>query len=113
MNNRIDYLIKLVARIIMPIIMLIGGIILLSLHLPGWSIILGLPVSIFGVIFMIYTYDEVITKSVVNKEKDLKMCPICKKVYPVGKNGRTEDFICNDCREKIIGNISNKKGNYI
>jgi len=102
MNNRVDYLIKLIARIIIPIIMFIGGIIILSLHLPGWSIILGLPVSMFGIVFIIYTYDEVI----------LERCPICKKVYSVDKIGGTEDFICENCREKIIRDISSKKGNY-
>ena len=112
MNNRVDYLIKLIARIIIPIIMFIGGIIILSLHLPGWSIILGLPVSMFGIVFIIYTYDEVITKNVVNKEKYLERCPICKKVYSVDKIGGTEDFICENCREKIIRDISSKKGNY-
>lgn len=31
------------------------------LRLPGWSIILGLPMVIIGIVFLIYTYDEVMS----------------------------------------------------
>lgn len=37
---------------------------MLAMRIAGWGIILGLPMVVFGVVFLIYTYDEALSKSV-------------------------------------------------
>ena len=51
-------------RVVVALGLLIGGIILLGFRIAGWGIILGLPMVIFGSVFIIYTYDEVLSKQV-------------------------------------------------
>lgn len=49
----------LLINVIIPLSLLIGGLVLLFAKIPGWGVILGLPMIVIGVIFLIYTYDEV------------------------------------------------------
>lgn len=35
------------------------GLILLYLAIPGWSLVLGLPAIIFGIVFLLYAYDSI------------------------------------------------------
>lgn len=60
--EHIEYLITLLLKIIGPVVLLASGLALLALRIAGWSIILGLPMVVIGVVFMIYTYDEILSK---------------------------------------------------
>lgn len=57
-----EVLVRIVLRVTVAMGLLIGGLVLLALRLPGWSIIFGLPMIIFGSVFIIYTYDEVLSR---------------------------------------------------
>jgi hypothetical protein len=48
---------KLILQVIVPLAFLATGLILLFLAIPGWSLIIGIPSTVFGIIFLIYTYD--------------------------------------------------------
>jgi uncharacterized membrane protein len=61
---RQEHMLYVFLRVIVSMILLIGGIIMLALRIPGWGIILGLPMVVFGVVFLIYTYDEALSRSV-------------------------------------------------
>lgn len=56
-----ESIIKLILKTVVPIFILSGGIALLTLRISGWSIIFGLPMVVIGVVFLIYTYDEVVS----------------------------------------------------
>lgn len=49
---------KMILKVIVPVIFLTTGLVLLFLALPGWSLILGIPSTVFGIVFLLYTYDE-------------------------------------------------------
>ena len=57
-----DQLIRMILRVIVGMGLLVGGLVLLALRIAGWSIIIGLPMIIFGSVFVIYTYDEVLSR---------------------------------------------------
>lgn len=70
-NNREDELYHkevmmiILLRVFVSVCLLISGIVILALRIPGWGIILGLPLVIFGSVFIIYTYDEVLSRQIV------------------------------------------------
>ena len=45
-------------KFLVPITFLGTGLILLYLSLPGWSLIIGIPSITFGIVFLLYSYDE-------------------------------------------------------
>ena len=46
---------KQIGSIVLASTLFLGGILLLSLHLPGWSLILGLPAVQIGIVFLIFS----------------------------------------------------------
>lgn len=46
----------------LPLVLIVGGAIILISKMPGWSLILGLPMVVIGVVFLIYAYDEAVTR---------------------------------------------------
>jgi hypothetical protein len=57
-----ELLVRIFLRVTVAIGLLIGGLVLLAMRLPGWSVIFGLPMIVFGSVFIIYTYDEVLSR---------------------------------------------------
>jgi len=64
-----EHVVMLIFRGFIPIVMLIGGLVLLGMRLPGWGLFIGLPLVIIGSVFLIYTYDE-ISKSSLHTPKE-------------------------------------------
>ena len=58
----IESTIRILLRAGVSLSLLAGGIIMLALRISGWSIIFGLPMVVFGAVFIIYTYDEVLSR---------------------------------------------------
>lgn len=56
-------------KAVLPLAFLFAGIKLLTSTVVGWSIILGLPLTIMGMVWVIYLYDEIITKQVDRPEE--------------------------------------------
>jgi len=98
--------VKLTFRVLIPIVLLAGGLTLLALRIAGWSIIFGLPMVTFGVVFLIYTYDELVIKVVKPIPERIVKCSVCgkptTKLYPWQKD---EDAICLSCSEDIAKGI--------
>jgi hypothetical protein len=63
-HHHTEEIVKLILKGLIPIVLLSGGLILLALRISGWSLIFGLPLTIFGSVFLIYTYDEMVRKKV-------------------------------------------------
>lgn len=76
---------KLIIRGLFPVVLTFTGVSLLYLRIPGWSLILGFPVTLIGVALLIYAYDEAVsgTNSYPNDKdiivKDETDCPKCKE----------------------------------
>jgi len=51
-------IIRLVVQAILGLGLLIDGLVLLSLRIAVWSLLLGLPMVIVAVVFIIFTYDD-------------------------------------------------------
>lgn len=61
-NIAIENLLYTILIAFLPLILVIGGVLVLVAKIPGWSLILGLPMIIIGVTFLIYAYDEAVTR---------------------------------------------------
>lgn len=93
--------IKLIFRGLIPIIFLAGGVGLLALRLPGWSLILGIPVTIFGVVFLLYTYDEVVRGKVFSMPTRFARCAVCGKPTPILPGQNPGNLICPVCKKEV------------
>lgn len=89
----------LIFKSILPLALLSFGVILLALRIAGWSIILGLPMILFGFVFTVYTYDEIATKKFPLEPNDFVHCHICKRLTPIYPGMNKQDFICVRCQE--------------
>lgn len=100
-NNRLEEAIKLLFRGIIPIVFLAAGVIILALRMPGWSLLLGLPLTIFGTVFLIYTYDEVVRKTFAPMPTQVVKCSVCGKPTPVIPDISGKDTICAVCKKEV------------
>ena len=93
---------------IIPIVLLASGITLLALRITGWSLILGLPITIIGVIFLISVYDDIVSRIVgrIPEEPELTICSICGDTTPKLLGIAKEDTICISCKRKIEKGIT-------
>lgn len=55
-------IIRWIIRSFLSVGLLGGGITLLALRIPGWSIIFGLPMVVISGVFIVYTYDDILNK---------------------------------------------------
>lgn len=84
-----------------PIVFLIAGLALLALSIPGWSLIIGLPITIFGVVFLLYTYDEVVSKKVIPIQGEIADCVACGKPTPIFPGQDPNDVVCPVCQGQL------------
>ncbi|TEU01694.1 hypothetical protein E3I18_02520 [Candidatus Woesebacteria bacterium] len=101
--------IKLLFRGIIPIVFLAAGVVILTLRMPGWSLLLGLPLTIFGTVFLIYTYDEVVRKTFIPILPEVTKCSVCDKPTPISPGTDPEDIVCTSCKRKIKEGIKKEK----
>lgn len=99
-NHKVSIL-KIIFSNIIPIILLISGIIIFTGQIPGWSLIIGLPMIVFGVVFMIYSYDELAKNGAESEITDLAKCSICKRYTNRDTDVLEEDTICPSCQTKL------------
>ena len=99
----------LILKTIIPGLLLLGGIALLALRISGWSLIFGLPMVVFGTVFLIYTYDEVVSQRIPLDNNEIVACSICKQPTPLFPGVKKEDVMCFDCQEKIVHGIKKEE----
>jgi hypothetical protein len=114
-----ELVIKLIFRGLIPIVLLVCGVVLFVSRAAIWNVILGLPLIVFGVTTLIYTYDEVISKKVdasqpkfVIFESKYVRCFACGKKIRRVPGEWEEDAICRGCRllkERERGKRKRKK----
>lgn len=99
-HHHLEEAIRLLLKGLLPVILVIGGITLLFLRLSGWSLVLGLPMTVIGSVFLIYTYDEVVQKRVEPVRGRITKCMICHKVTPMIPGVDKHKTICLKCEQE-------------
>lgn len=96
-----------IGRLLLSLALFGGGVILLSLRIPGWSVILGLPAVQIGIVFIIFTFDEVAQDRVGPRSFHVISCSLCGK--PTLAPYWQEEKICKECQKKIAKKLKIKK----
>lgn len=89
---------RLLMRVLIPIILLVTGIMLLFLKIPGWSVIVGLPLVVVGSLFLIYIYDSVLSDNIyIEGDSNLVRCSKCGQLVECFIGCNKKRYICDDC----------------
>jgi hypothetical protein len=95
----INFFVRQLPKILISLALFSGGIGLLLLKIPGWSLFLGLPATQIGIIFLIFSFDDLAKKHLGPESLHLIYCSICSKptLAPLWQ----KEKICRECQEKI------------
>lgn len=88
---------------VLSLALFLGGIWLLSLRIPGWSLFWGLIITPVGFAFTIFTLDEIARNTVAPPLFKPVKCNICGKITYAKEDDK--DVVCNLCREDISEKI--------
>ena len=102
-HSLIEFIISDLPCIVLSLALFLGGIWLLSLRIPGWSLFFGLIVTPIGLAFTIYTLDDIARNVVAPPAFSLTKCKVCGKNTYAREDDK--DVICNRCREDITEKI--------
>jgi hypothetical protein len=89
---------KTIPAIVLSLVLFFGGVWLLALRIPGWSLFLGLPAVQIGIIFLIFTFDEVMRGKVGSDSLQMLSCSVCGK--PTLAPAWQKEKICGECKRK-------------
>jgi len=97
----IVFLTQNLPSLILAILLFAGGIVLLFLKIPGWSLFLGLPAVQIGLVLLIFTFESINRKrsSQTIENYHLVDCLICGRQTMAPKY--IEKRICDNCQVKI------------
>lgn len=68
MNSQLFHILRFTGAIIL----FIGGIFILVLRIPFWSLVLGIPSIQIGIVFIIFTFDDIGKYTIDKHFEDLK-----------------------------------------
>lgn len=94
-------LVKLIFRCLIPMTFLVVGYLMFSSSVRGWNLIFGLPLILFGAVFLLHTYDEVIARNIKPFRNEVVRCIVCGDITPRLPRIAPEDTICKDCQDKV------------
>ena len=103
-----QFVIRDIPSIILSLALFLGGIWLLAIRVPGWSILFGLIFTPMGAAFMVFTLDRVARNRIAPPSFKPTKCRVCGKRTYFKEN--VEDTICSQCREDIGEEILKEKG---
>lgn len=99
----IKFFIKDIPSVILSLSLFLGGVWLLSLRIPGWSLFFGLIIIPTGFAFVIYSLDSVAKNTVSPPNFKTTRCKVCGKTTFAKKDKK--DAICSSCRESVTRGI--------
>lgn len=96
----LKFVTKTIPSLLVSLVLMLGGIYLLSLRIPGWSLIFGLPAISTGIIFLIFTFDEIAQNKVGPNSLHVVSCSICGQptLAPKWQKEKT----CEKCQKKKL-----------
>ena len=106
-NTLLKFFTKSLPSIFLSLSLFLGGIALLALRLPGWSLILGLPAVQIGLVFLIFTFDDIARNKVGPQSLHMIPCSVCGK--PTLAHQWEQEKICVACQKMIAQKLSKKK----
>lgn len=96
-------ILQLIFRSVVPLVsgmtLLLGGIWLLTLPLPGWKLILGLPAAQLGIVLLMFAFDDITKKHLHPENFEILICPYCAHQNLVLRE--TRETYCGNCQKKI------------
>lgn len=101
------FIVKDLPSLILSLSLFLGGIWLLSLRIPGWSLLWGLIIIPIGLAFTVYTLDDVARNVVAPPPFKPVKCNVCGKNTYAKEDEK--DVICWRCREDITEKILKEK----
>lgn len=101
----VEFFTKTFPAVLISALLFLGGIILLFLKIPGWSLFLGLPAVQIGIVLLIFTFEAVgRRKSVLpSQEYHLVNCLTCGQQTIAPRY--IQKRICDNCQIKIAQNL--------
>ena len=82
------------------LLLFVGGLYILTLDLPGWKLLLGIPSAQFGIIILLLTFDEV-TKRKLSPDLFIEAsCPTCHAI--IFLNPDESEGTCPGCGEPFF-----------
>lgn len=98
-----QYLTHDLPSVLLSLALLLGGIWLLSLRIPGWSLFFGLIIIPIGTALTIFTLDEIARNVIIPSDFKSVRCNVCGKTTYARESKK--DVICWRCREDISEKI--------
>lgn len=94
----LNFLIQQLPQLLISSSLFVGGLILLFLRIPGWSLIIGLPAVQIGLVFLIFSYDRFTNKKVGIGSLYSLECQECGKSFLSFQ--QDQEKICPFCAAK-------------
>lgn len=91
---------KILFKGIIPVVLFLGGIVVLVSGVAGWNMILGIPITIIGLAILINVFDD-ISSSAILPRPYLTSCASCGKATPVLPGIPENKTICAKCNREI------------
>lgn len=63
---------RVLLSVVVSCILFIGGIALLALRIPFWSLLLGIPAVQIGIVFLIFAFDKLSQEAIKEEFKTYK-----------------------------------------
>ncbi|MBU0618693.1 hypothetical protein KKD62_00490 [Patescibacteria group bacterium] len=105
-----EFFISTLPAFFLSFVLFIGGIGLLYLRIPKWSLFLGVPTIQLGIIFLILTFDKIIQSRTSPERLHIIPCSICNNPTPISLDKK--GAICDICRQKMAKKLKTVKKNY-
>ncbi|MFH0864332.1 MAG: hypothetical protein V1858_04580 [Candidatus Gottesmanbacteria bacterium] len=80
----------------------LGGIILLVIRIPFWSLLLGLPSVQIGIILIIFAFDRLSHEEIKYELADVHQVPCALCGQPTFTQGIEVKGICSDCDKRLL-----------
>ena len=100
-------MVKLAAQLFLSLVLFAGGIALLALRIPGWGLFLGLPAVQIGLVFLIFTFDDIARGKVGPDSLKMISCSVCGK--PTLAPYWQKEKICQACQKKLVQKLKEEK----
>jgi len=99
----IQFIVNDLPSTILSLALFLGGIWILSLRIPGWSLLWGLILTPTGAALTVFTLDKVSRNKIAPPFFQLTKCKVCgRKTY--SKEGE-KGIVCGHCRKDILKKI--------
>lgn len=99
----LNFATKTLPSILLSLVLFGGGIALLALRIPGWSLFLGLPSVQIGIVLLIFTFDNLARTKVGPDTLHMIPCSVCGQMTLVPH--WQKEKICEECQKKVIKKI--------